>query len=63
MLFRSDVLARTRRRLRETLAGYVASPQITGDLVGYLVAPKYGQDAGLVGAFALAEAAHEVAGR
>jgi fructokinase len=60
---RSDVLERTRRRLRETLAGYVASPLITGDQVDYLVAPKYGQDAGLVGAFALAEAAHEVAER
>jgi len=60
---RSDVLERTRRRLRETLAGYVASQLITGDQVDYLVAPKYGQDAGLVGAFALAEAAYGVAGR
>lgn len=57
VLQRSDVLDRTRRRLRETLAGYVSRPEILGNQETYLVAPRFGQDAGLIGALALAQSA------
>ena len=57
MLFRSNVLNRTRERLRDVLAGYVGRPEVTLPNDAYVVAPRFGQDAGLVGAIALAEAA------
>ncbi len=51
------LLGRVRRRLREVLAGYVRRPQVLADrgLEQYVVAPHFGQEAGLAGAFALAE--------
>jgi fructokinase len=53
------LLDRVRAHLGTTLAGYVTSEALDGDLGDYLVAPELGQDAGLYGAFALAQrAAH-----
>jgi fructokinase len=49
------LLGRVRRRLRDVLAGYVDRPQVTTHLDDYVVAPHFGQDAGLMGGFALAE--------
>ena len=54
---RGNVLHRTRERLRDVLAGYVGRPEVTLSNDAYVVAPRFGQDAGLVGAIALAEAA------
>src|SRR5262249_24911549 len=48
------LLARVRRRLPQVVAGYVGRPQV-GPAVGeFVVAPRFDQDAGLMGAFALA---------
>ena len=44
-----------RERWAELLAGYGTSEIIDGDLADYVVAPELGQDAGLIGAIALAE--------
>jgi fructokinase len=55
VLQQGDLLPRVRRRLREALAGYVDRPEVTTALDDYVVAPHFGQDAGLAGAFALAE--------
>lgn len=57
VLHRGNVLNRTRERLRDVLAGYVGRPEVTLPNDAYVVAPRFGQDAGLVGAIALAEAA------
>jgi fructokinase len=54
------LLARLRRRLPQVIAGYVGRAQ-AGPAVGdFVVAPRFGQDAGLMGAFALAMAAQGV---
>ena len=50
------LLGLVRKYLKERLAGYGPSP---ADLDGYLVAPTLGQDAGLIGAIALARDAFE----
>jgi fructokinase len=50
-------LARVRRRLPQVLAGYVKRPQVNTDVDSYVVAPRFGQEAGLIGALALAEGA------
>jgi fructokinase len=57
VMHRGDVLRRTRERLRDVLAGYVGRPEVTVPNGEYVVAPHFGQDAGLIGAIALAEAA------
>lgn len=57
VMHRGDVLRRTRERLRDVLAGYVGRPEVTVPNETYVVPPRFGQDAGLVGAIALAEAA------
>jgi fructokinase len=52
------LLPRIRRRLVERLNGYIARPQLRPAGVDeYVVAPRFGQDAGLIGAFALAQRA------
>ncbi|MDJ0924424.1 MAG: ROK family protein [Acidimicrobiia bacterium] len=43
-----------RMKLEEQLAGYVTSETLRGPLEEYVVAPAHGQDAGLIGAIALA---------
>ena len=49
------LLERVRRRLPGVLAGYVKRDEVGRDVDRYVVAPRFGQDAGLIGAFALAE--------
>ena len=48
------LLELVRKKLAEQLGGYVTSETLRGDLGEYVVAPAFGQDAGLVGAIALA---------
>jgi fructokinase len=62
VMHRGNVLHRTRERLRDVLAGYVGRAEVTEPNDHYVVAPRFGQEAGLIGAIALAEAA-ESAGR
>jgi fructokinase len=54
---RARLLERVRREVKEVLAGYVKSPELHGDLDGYIVAPALGERAGVLGALALAQAA------
>ncbi len=51
---RPGLLGLVRVKLAEQLAGYATSPIRTGTLDDYVVAPRFGQDAGLIGAVALA---------
>ncbi|MGH2350576.1 MAG: ROK family protein [Chloroflexota bacterium] len=51
------LLARVHRRLPHVLAGYVKRAAVSEAVAGYVVAPHFGQDAGLRGAFVLAEGA------
>lgn len=51
------LIEQVRARTRRLLAGYVSGPRLAGDLSGYIVSPALGDDAGVVGALALAEAA------
>ena len=48
-----------RRQLQALLGGYVAAPQITHDIDGYVVPPGLGSRTGVLGALALARAAAE----
>lgn len=51
---------RVRAAFRSILAGYIASPALTGKgLAGFIVPPRLGDDAGVCGAIALAQAALE----
>jgi fructokinase len=52
-----DLLRRVRRRLPRVLNGYVGRPEVDAAVEAYVVAPRFGQEAGLVGALALAETA------
>lgn len=54
---RPSLLGSVRRRLAELLGGYLDRPQLDADLSGYVVAPELGDDAGVLGAIALAAAA------
>ena len=51
------LLRRVRRRLPAVLAGYVKRPQVDSGVGEYVVAPRFGQDAGVMGALALAQSA------
>jgi fructokinase len=51
------LLTRVRRRLPQVLAGYVKRLQVDAGVDHYVVAPHFGQEAGLMGALALAEGA------
>lgn len=53
---RPELLAVTRTYFVEQLADYSAAPAVTSEVETYLVDPHFGQDAGLVGAFLLADA-------
>lgn len=54
VLQRHGLLELIRLKLSEQLAGYATSGIHTGSLDDYVVAPEFGQDAGLIGAVALA---------
>jgi fructokinase len=51
---RPGLLERVRGELTRLLGGYLDRPQLGGDLRDYLVAPELGDDAGVLGAIALA---------
>jgi fructokinase len=51
------LLPRVQRRLPQVLGGYVKRAEVEADVARYVVAPHFGQDAGLMGGFALAEMA------
>ena len=51
---RAALLERVRRRLAELLGGYLNRPELDGDLGDYVVAPALGDEAGVLGAIALA---------
>ena len=51
---RAGLLSRVRAHLAELLGGYLDRPQLSGDLGEYLVAPALGDEAGVLGAIALA---------
>lgn len=51
----AHLLTRVRRRLAHTLGGYVAREAVDAEALDYVVAPRFGQEAGLMGAFALAD--------
>jgi fructokinase len=51
------LLQRVRRRLPGVLAGYVKRPQVDSGAGEYVIAPRFGQDAGVMGALALAQSA------
>jgi len=55
VLERSGLLAMVRARLRELLAGYLHTPLLGADIGRYVVAPELGDDAGVLGAIALAQ--------
>jgi fructokinase len=65
VLERPGLLDAVRRRLPELVAGYLDSPLLGERLGEYLVAPSLGDDAGVLGAIALAEdlAARGMGGR
>jgi fructokinase len=54
VLGRAPVLDGVRRRLPELLAGYLDSPLLGEQIEHYIVAPGLGDDAGVLGAIALA---------
>lgn len=51
---REGLIELVRDRLAEQLNGYVTNDSLRGSLDDYIVAPAFGQDAGLIGAIALA---------
>jgi len=58
VLQQAHLLPRVRERLVEALAGYVKRDELGPRVDEYVVAPHFGQDAGLMGAFALARRCH-----
>jgi fructokinase len=54
---RRGLLEKVAARLRELLAGYLATPLLRDEIDAYLVPPALGDGAGVLGAIALAEAA------
>src|SRR5579875_208818 len=55
VLGQATLLPRIRRRLRELLGGYLQTPVLDPGLERYVVAPALGDDAGVLGAIAMAE--------
>ena len=51
---RPGLMGGVRRELTRLLGGYLQRPELTGDLTNFLVAPQLGDDAGVLGAIALA---------
>jgi fructokinase len=54
VMVRPGLIAGVRERLSRLLAGYMDRPQLGGDLRDFIVAPGLGDDAGVLGAIALA---------
>jgi fructokinase len=54
---RPVLLPLVRQRLRELNAGYLDTPLLGEDIDDYVVAPELGDDAGVLGAIALAQTA------
>jgi fructokinase len=54
---RAPLLGLVRRRLRGLLGGYLDAPELGEGIERYLVAPELGDDAGVLGAIALAQQA------
>ena len=52
-----QLFPKLRRRVQELLNGYVQSPAILEEIDGYIVPPALGNQAGVLGALALAEVA------
>ncbi len=52
---RRGLLEAVRGRLRELAAGYLETPLLAGEVDRYLVTPELGDDAGVLGAIALAQ--------
>ena len=52
---RAELMAMVRERLRELLGGYLESPLLAQRIDEYLVAPGLGDDAGVLGAIAMAQ--------
>ena len=61
VLQQQHLLPRIRAALRAQLRSYIARPQVDTDVSSYVVAPYFGDEAGLAGAFALAMSAAGVA--
>jgi fructokinase len=57
VLDRPLLLGLIRDRLRELVGGYLDTPLLAGEIDRYLVAPELGDDAGVLGAIALAQGA------
>jgi fructokinase len=52
---RERLLALVRRETQALLGGYLEAPELGADIARYLVAPALGEDAGVLGAIALAQ--------
>ena len=61
VLQQQHLLPRIHAALRAQLRSYIARPQVDADVSSYVVAPHFGDEAGLAGAFALAMSAAGVA--
>ena len=61
VLQQEHLLPRIHAALRAQLRSYIARPQVDADVSSYVVAPHFGDEAGLAGAFALAMSAAGVA--
>ena len=61
VLQQEHLLPRIHAALRAQLRSYIARPQVDADVSSYVVAPHFGDEAGLAGAFALAMLAAGVA--
>ncbi len=53
---RPELLNRVRRKLRGLIGGYLATPLLNEQINHFLVSPELGDDAGVLGAIALAQA-------
>jgi fructokinase len=56
---RPALLGAVRAELSRLIGGYLDRPQLDGNLVDFLVAPELGDEAGVLGAIALARDALE----
>jgi fructokinase len=57
VLDRRSLLPLIRTRLRQLVGGYLDTPLLADDIDSYVIAPELGDDAGVLGAIALAQMA------